>query len=180
MAGTSECFFSNLLNDNETLFDDPCQLSIDSTVVELIITFCYSGTIEITGDNIKFVLAGATELKINSLISVCCEKLYEMLTVNNCVQILEIADKHGLQTLKANALAVISEVLPHVIELPEFFKLNCSQIFWLLEQLSNHNGIFVNLLESLCEVERLFATSKTNDDTQSTFRAAVSNKFSYR
>lgn len=185
MAGTSGYFYSNLLNvtsDKKTfagcvLLDDPCQLSVDSTVVEQIITFCYSGTIEITVDNVEFILAGAAELEINSLMSVCCTKLDEMMSANNCIQLLEIADKHGLMTVKSNALAIISEVLPNVIQLPEFFKLNGSQIMWLLTQLSkSQHAIFGNLLASIREVESLFASSNGNADNQSIFRAAVSNK----
>lgn len=181
MAGTSEYFFSNLLNVDDTksgcsTFLDPCQLSIDSTALEAIIKFCYSSPIEITNQNVELVLVGATLLEIESLVSACCETLYEMLTVNNCIRLLEIAEKHKLWTLKQNALAIMSEVLPQITKLPEFFKLSGAQILWLLQQLASSEGdIFGDLLDSVYQVESLFKSLKSNADTQSIFRAAVGN-----
>lgn len=187
MAGTSKYFFSNLLkaNDVDTMagcpsFRDPCQLSIDGTALETIIGFCYSDAIELTIQNVELVLVGAMELEIDSLVSVCCQTLDEILTINNCIRLLEIADKHKLMTLKENALAVMSEVLPQVTELPEFPKLSGVQILWLLGQLStrDHRGdIFINLLDSVKVIESSLTSLQTNGDAQSIFRAAVGNAY---
>lgn len=185
MAGTSDYFFNSLLNADDhdssaecPTFENPCQLNIVSDALEMIITFCYSNSIDITVDNVENILAGAKELRIESLVPVCCSMLEEMLDINNCIRLLEIADKHELEALRENAIAIISEVLPHVSKLPEFFNLNGTQILWLLEQLSNsQDEMFANLLDSVYEVERTFAVLKLNSETQSIFRAAVSCTF---
>lgn len=182
MAGTSEYYFNNLLNADEhdnpdeyTTLDNPYRLNIDSEALEMIITFCYSGGVELTVDNVESVLAGAKELQIDSLVLLCGDMLEDTLSINNCIQYLQIADKYDLDVLKGNALAIISDVLPHVNELPEFFHISGAQIIWLLEQLANsHDDMLGNLLNSIHQVESTFAALNLDGDSQSVFRAAVS------
>lgn len=184
MAGKSDYFFNNLLNGNELdtgteYIDDvnSCQLNIDSDAVEVIITFCYSGAAELTIDNVENVLDGAKELLIDSLVLLCAEMLENMLDIKNCIQLLKIADKQELIYLKRNALAIICEELPHINRLPEFYHLNGSEMFWLIELLSNsQDGIFDDLIKSLNEAEKAFASLHliAGSDTKMAIRAAVS------
>lgn len=182
MAGTSEYYFNNLLNaDQHDTFDDctpldsPYSLNIEPEAVEMIIEFCYSGNIELTDDNVESILAGAKELQIESLISLCGVVLEGMLNINNCIRFLEIADKHEFDGLKKNALAMILDVLPQINELPEFFGMDGVQIVWLLEMLANnHDDMFAELLESVQQVENSFAALKLDGNSKSVFRAAVS------
>lgn len=189
MAGTSEYYFNNLLNTDEhdtldectcTTLDDPYPLNVESEALEMIITFCYSGAVELTVDNVEYVLAGAKELQIDSLVSLCADMLEDTLSINNCIQYLQIADKHDFGVLRVNALAIISGVLPHVNKLPEFFHISGAQIIWLLEQLaSSHDDMFGNLLDSIQEVETTFTALNLDGDSQSVFRAAVSQNFCF-
>lgn len=183
MAGKSDYFFNNLLNDIEhdtysdyTAPDYSCQLKIDSEAVEVIITFCYTGAAELTIDNVESVLIGANVLQIDSLTLLCHEMLGQLLDVTNCIRVLEIGDKYEIGTLKENALAIISEELPHINRLPEFYHLNGSQMFWLIELLSNsQDGIFDDLLNSLNHAENIFPSHLLGvNDTQDVIRAAVS------
>lgn len=184
MAGKSDYFFNNLLNGVEhdkftdyTTLSNSCQLNIDSEAVDVIITFCYTGAAELTIDNVESVLIGARTLEIDSLYSLCGEMLEELLDMTNCIRLLEIADKHDIEIVKENALAIISEELPHINRLPEFYHLNGSQMFWLIELLSNRkNGIFDDLLKSLNDAEGVFPNYFIADtDTHVAIRAAVSN-----
>ncbi|XP_031629439.1 uncharacterized protein LOC116344811 [Contarinia nasturtii] len=170
MAGKSDYFFNTLLNavNNEsenvtdehnsflqcTTLDIVCQLSIDSLALEMIITFCYSGAIELTVDNVESMLIGARELAIDSLTLLCSKMLGDILDRNNCIQILEIADKQEIDTLREKSITVISAELPNISRLPEFYLLNGYQMYWLIELLSNsQNGIFDDLLKSLNDAE---------------------------
>lgn len=183
MAGKSDYYFNNLLNGVEhdkfsdyTALDNSCQLNIVSEAVDVIITFCYTGAAELTIDNVENVLIGARKLQIDSLALLCDEMFEQLLDVTNCVRFLEIADKHEIESLKANALAIITEELPHINRLPEFYHLNGSQMFWLIELLSNsQDGIFDDLLKSLNEAENMFPIHRLADtDAYSAIRAAVS------
>lgn len=182
IAGKSNYFWCNLFNGDDHARANSYKLNIDSKALELIISFCYTGCVELTVDNVESVLLGAKELQMDSLISVCTEMLEDILNIDNCVHILEIADKQELDSIKQNAIALIAEELPHIDRLPEFFLLNGSQMFWLIQLLSNsQDGIFDELLQSLDSVESTFAWMKpdvlTDSDTQSAIRAAVSPFF---
>lgn len=191
MAGKSDYFFNNLLsvnNENATNADNNtflqyasiynmCQVSIDSVALEMIITFCYSGAIELTVDNVESMLIGARELLIDSLTALCNELLTTELDRNNCIQILEIADKQEMDELREKALTVISAELPHINKLPEFYLLNGYQMYWLIETLSNsHDGVFDDLLKSLNDAESSLPCCLFDGttDTHAAIRAAVS------
>lgn len=183
MAGKSDYFFNKLLNaaEHDTFadymaFNNSCQLNIDSDAVEAIITFCYTGTVELTVDNVDSVYDGANQLQIESLIILCCDMLEDTLDITNCIRYLDIADKQRLHGLKESALEIISEELPHINRLPEFYLLNGPQMSRLIELLSSsQNGIFDKLQESLNAAEKMFFSMHLFDgnDTQRAMRAAV-------
>lgn len=184
MAGKSDYFFNNLLavGDHNKLTEcsviqnDFCRLNIDSESLEMIITFCYSGAVELTIDNVEYVLIGAIELQIDSLIVLCSQMLDDLLCINNCIRFLEIADKYNLMDLRDNSLSIVAERLPNVNKLPEFYHLDGSQMFWLIELLSkSKDGIFDDLLKSLNDAENVFPPHLlASASTHSAIRAAVS------
>lgn len=177
MSGTCDYFFNNLLNANDSN-NKMCCLNIDSAALEMIITFCYSGAIELTVDNVENILIGAKELQAESLMLVCQDMLEDLLDMNNCIRMLEIADRNDLESLRTLAIDVILEEMPQIDKLPEFYHMNGTQMLWLIELLSSdHNGIFGTLLNSIYATENTFSTLKRgffNADMQSAFRAAVS------
>lgn len=178
MAGKSDFFFYNLLNgdDRDILSDtmNSCKVDISSEALELIIAFCYSGCVELTMDNVESVLVGAKELQIESLTVVCTEMLEEALNIDNCIRILAIADTQQLDLLREITIEMIADELPHINRLPEFFHLNGSQMFWLIQLVSScHHGVFNDLLKSWNDIERLLSTD-IDSERQSSVRAAVS------
>lgn len=176
MSGTSDYFFNNLLNAN-VLSNKVCKLNVDSAALEMIITFCYSGAIELTIDNVENVLTGAKELQVESLVLVCNEMLEDLLDMNNCIRLLEIADRNDLKALRTLALDVILEEMPQIDKLPEFYHMNATQVLRLIELLSSDaNGVFGTLLSSIYAAENAYSSSKlvVNVEMQSAFRAAVS------
>lgn len=187
MAGTSDYFFNNLVNVGEHdthaghASDNACQLNIDSEAVEMIVTFCYSGSVELTAETVEDVLTGAKALKIASLAIRCGEMLQDILDVTNCIRLLEIADKFELGALKDAALEILADEIHQINKLPEFRQLSGSQMLWLVELLSNcQDGIFDELLQSLNSNENAFSSMKTGDsEAQSAIRAAVSVDFEY-
>lgn len=176
MSGTCDYFFNNILNANDSS-NKMCKLKVDSAALEMIITFCYSGAIELNVDNVENILAGAKELQVESLILVCNDMLEDLLDMNNCIRLLEIADRNDLESLRTLALDVILEEMPQIDKLPEFYLMNGTQMLWLIELLSSDaNGVFGTLLSSIYAAENSFSALKPvfNADMQSAFRAAVS------
>lgn len=187
MSGSSDYFFNNLLNANDRSTShestasktNSCQLSsCDAAGLEMIITFCYTGAIELTVDNVENVLAGAKELQIESLIFVCCQMLEETLDMTNCIRLLQIADKNDLESLRTLALELVSEEWPQINKLPEFYSMDGAQMLWFIQLLSSgQDEIFNTLLGSIAAAERTFSalTPAVSDDMRSAFRAAVNN-----
>lgn len=183
MSGSSDYFFNNVLNANDKStsilkINSLIPVEIDSVALEMIITFCYSGAIELTIDNVESVLGGANKLQIDSLISICRQWLEEALDINNCIRILEISDEHDLDSLHNLSLELIWEEWPQINKLPEFYHLDGSQMLWLIDLLSqDKDDIFRTLLASICAAENAFAALRPglNDDMRSAFRAAVNN-----
>jgi hypothetical protein len=64
--------------------------------VESMIHFCYSGSLQISFDNIDQLLHAATHLQIKDAVDLCSKFLIESCRINNCVDIYKIADLYSL------------------------------------------------------------------------------------
>jgi hypothetical protein len=64
--------------------------------VETMINFCYSGSLEITLNNIDQLLHAATHLQIPTAIDLCSKYLIHSCSINNCLDIYKIADLYSL------------------------------------------------------------------------------------
>lgn len=178
MAGSSDYFFTALTTGGRHSENLNQTFDVNSETVDMIVGYCYTGGIQLTIANVDNVLNGAKALQIESLIMNCCDMLGKELNSKNCIQFLEIADKHGLELLKDNSLAIISDELPFVNKLPEFYRLTSSQMRWLIKLLSANHEVFANLLDLICSAEKTFSIVNPgfyDSGTQSAFCAAVTN-----
>lgn len=64
--------------------------------VESMINFCYSGSLEITLNNIDQLLHAATHLQIPTAIDLCSKFLLQSCSIENCIDIYKIADLYSL------------------------------------------------------------------------------------
>ncbi|CAF3894793.1 unnamed protein product [Rotaria sordida] len=67
-----------------------------SNGVELMINFCYTGSLLITFDNIDDLLHAATHLQIKDAIILCSQFLIESCAIKNCIDIYKISDLYSL------------------------------------------------------------------------------------
>lgn len=186
MAGLSDFFYEKLFNkdnkDDSTEFvmiEDPFLLNIHSTTLELIISFCYSKNIKLTSQNTEDLLDAASLLKIKKLETVCCNSIGDMMSTNNCLKYLQIAEKYNLNVLLDKAFNMISENLPEICRTAEFYRLDFFRMNWLLENLSKHeDGIYDDLLKSLKRSESEYAALMpelfNENETLPVVRSAVS------
>lgn len=186
MAGSSDYFYGKLqktdINDNANDFisiDDPYRFDIHSSILDLIIKFCYMGHIVLTDNNIKSLLIAAGTLKIPNLLAQCCEAIDKMLSPSNCLQYIQIAKDHHMNDLLDKSLDLIADNLIDVCKTNEFYRLSIPQMNWLLRNLSkNQNGLYDDLLKSLKRSESEFVSLMpqlfTDSDTLSIVRSAVS------
>ncbi|KAJ8021102.1 Kelch-like protein 20 [Holothuria leucospilota] len=94
---------------------------IDPIAMEIILSFMYTGTIEITVENVQIVLCGASMLNMASLRNVCCTFLQAQLDASNCLGIHSFADMYSCEDLKNVAQRFIYQHFPEVIQTEEFF-----------------------------------------------------------
>lgn len=167
MAGTSEYFFSNLLNADEHDNIVTLTINMDSKTIETIVNFCYSGVAELTSDNVGDVLSGAKALGIESLRMFCVEMLSKTLNTENCIRFFEIADVHQLGMLRENALAMITSAFPNVSHLPQLFKLSDQQWVRIAQKmLGDQDELFHSLLDALNALN-------VDEDNRSVVRVSV-------
>jgi len=111
--------------------------------LKLLLEFVYTGKLELTPGNIQEVLACAAQLQVKSVVGLCARYLDTNLDLENCVDILTIADTFTLQKLKHNVLRFLSENLKQFCKMPEFQRLDPSQITSLL-----NSNFPINMSES--------------------------------
>lgn len=185
MAGTSEYFYEKLLKPDKMnssdfiTFLDPLRFDIHSSILELIITFCYKGQITLTDANINEILEAAGTLKITALLNQCRDAINDLLTPENCLQFIQVAKEYHLNELIDKALNFIANNLVDVCKTCDFNRLDTPQMNWLLRLLSkNQCGLYDDLLKLLHPTKSELAASIpqmfTNSSTSSIVRLAVS------
>lgn len=86
LAGCSPYLLAMFTNGMlETAKDHVEIQGIDPVAMEIILAFMYTGTIEITVENVQIVLGGASMLNMTSLRNVCCTFLQSQLAATNCL-----------------------------------------------------------------------------------------------
>lgn len=163
MATSSDYFYEKLTktgNDSLSEYvvvDDPYQVEMDSKTAEQIISFCYSGNIELAADTLDNILAGAKELKITSLMRPCSELLEEILNESNCLQMFEMAEEYQLNGLQEKAMSMINFNLPMICKSFEFYHMDIVTVRRLFQNLSRiRDGVFDDLIKSLDPAESEF------------------------
>lgn len=188
MAGTSEYFYEKLLKPDKMnssdfmTFFDPLRFDIHSSILEMIITFCYKGQITMTDTNINEILEAAGTLKITTLLNQCRGGIDDLLTAENCLQLIQVAKEYHLNDLIDKALNFIANNLVDICKTCDFNRLDTPQMNWLLRLLSkNQCGLFDDLLKLLhpskSELAPLIPQMFTNSETSSIIRLAVSLMF---
>jgi len=111
--------------------------------LRLLLEFVYTGKLELTPENIQEVLACAAQLQVKSVVALCARYLDTNLDLENCVDILTLADTFTLHKLRHNVLRFLSENLKQFCKTPEFQRLDSSQISSLL-----NSNFPINMSES--------------------------------
>ncbi|XP_042372263.1 kelch-like protein 10, partial [Plectropomus leopardus] len=130
-------FFRDLLHDETSTSEQQVyHLSkVSSNTVSLIINYAYSGSIEVTEENVLELLAGADVYDIKGIVQTCCDFLEQHLNYKNCVHIWMLADFHKCPLLSQKAYLYI---LRHFEEVAEYsvklLQLSVEQMADLIEK----------------------------------------------
>ena len=81
-------------------------LDFDEDAITSLVRFVYSGTVDITTDNVQYILEVANYLGIEFVQKECIRFLEENLNKNNCLNALQIADTFAFEYLREEAKLV--------------------------------------------------------------------------
>ncbi|KAF6211492.1 hypothetical protein GE061_012004 [Apolygus lucorum] len=119
-ASNSDYFratFGSPLTTNESVV----RLEFPSSVVDVIVEFCYTRSCSITEQNVQQLLPAADQIGIISLVKLCCKFLMERLAISNAYGIYRFASVYGCDALAHMAWnLILNRFVSFVEESPEF------------------------------------------------------------
>ncbi|XP_077283195.1 kelch-like protein 26 [Arctopsyche grandis] len=125
--------FKSHLNENKTdvqelVFDD-----IDSTNMNMLVDYCYTGNIEICENNVKDLLNLAGSLQIVPIVRACCHFLEESIDIKNCLEITTLAKLFSCTILEHLGLDFARNHFKELVRSKDFVKLDCSHVISLIK-----------------------------------------------
>ncbi|XP_022091219.1 kelch-like protein 17 isoform X2 [Acanthaster planci] len=134
LAGCSPYLRAMFTNGMKETAEDQVEIhGVDPVAMEIILTFMYTGFIEINVENVQIVLAGASMLSMSSLRNVCCTFLQSQLDASNCLGIHSFADMYSCTDLENASRRFIYQHFREVIQAEEFFLLAEQDVVELLK-----------------------------------------------
>ena len=119
-------FTNDMIESKQT--EVQIQDSIESTAMELLLEFAYTGQIVINTSNVQSLLIGASFLQLFGVRDACCEYLKIRLHANNVLGVKSFADTLGCHTLVEASKKFIQKHFKEVSKSDEFLSLDFSEI----------------------------------------------------
>ncbi|KAF0717140.1 ring canal kelch, partial [Aphis craccivora] len=140
-------YFRNIFTgSNERNIDHIINIGdLDSTVLQLLINYIYTGEIIITEGNVKVLLSAANFLKLDYVKNVCVEFLQTQLDASNCLGIKAFAVLNDCMELSKSSQTYIKDRFLEVVNHDEFLSLSSVEVIKLI----SCNDIFVQLEEKV-------------------------------
>jgi len=110
------------------------EIHVSGTAIKLLVEFAYCGTLEITPENNQDLLVGANFLCIDSVIRACCTYLHGNLSIENCVDVLELAVSLDQLQLQQNVESFMILHFEEFVQQEIFLKMPVKQLLGLLEK----------------------------------------------
>ncbi|CAH1710740.1 unnamed protein product [Aphis gossypii] len=120
---------------------------LDSTALQLLINYIYTGEIIITEGNVKVLLPAANFLQLDYVKNVCVEFLKTQLDASNCLGIKAFADLHDCMELSKMSQTYIKNKFLEMVNYDEFLSLSSVEVIKLI----SCDDIFVQQEEKLFE-----------------------------
>ena len=134
LAGASpylQAMFTNgMLESGKTKIDLG---GIDPQTMDSLLEFVYTGSVELTTNNVQQLLSGASMLHLTSLSKSCSSFLEAHLDHTNCLGIRAFADMYSCTTLEQFAFRYICEHFLEVVKSDEFLELDKEGLIDLLK-----------------------------------------------
>ena len=101
---------------------------ISGSVMEDVLEFIYTGTVELTEENAKELIAAGNYLLIPSLKTVSGRFLEQEMSNSNCISTFYFAEKYDCDELISDSRSFIHTNFASIAELDEFFSLDAKEV----------------------------------------------------
>ncbi len=106
---------------------------IEARMLESLLDFVYSSTVEISEENVQSLLTAASLLQLIPVVEACCEFLRVRLDPDNCLGIAGFAERYGCANLHEISLQFALSNFTEVAESDEFLAAQPQEIINLLK-----------------------------------------------
>ncbi|XP_016662138.1 ring canal kelch homolog isoform X1 [Acyrthosiphon pisum] len=101
---------------------------LNSTTLQLLVDYIYTGEIMFTQENVQVLLLASNVLQLDFVNRACVEFLQKQLDVSNCIYIKKFADLHNCTELMSSSEAYIKQNFLEVIKGDEYLSLSCEDL----------------------------------------------------
>lgn len=121
-------------------------LDIPASVIEVLLDFVYTETVNVSVENVQELLPAACLLQLNGVKQACSEFLEKQLDPSNCLGIRIFAENHSCETLQQAAELFTFKYFEDVIRHEEFRSLSLKDVDFLVNsdeiQVSSEESVF--------------------------------------
>ncbi|XP_060870641.1 ring canal kelch homolog isoform X2 [Metopolophium dirhodum] len=121
--------FTNFDESNKDLINIR---ELDSTILQLLVDYIYSGEIMVTKENVQVLLPAANVLQLDYVNSVCAVFLQKQMDPSNCLGIRAFADLHNCTDLLLSSEAYIKQHFLEVVKGEDFLSLSSEDLVKLI------------------------------------------------
>lgn len=122
-------FKTPIKNNNQCFFEIP---GINGETLEIVVKCCYTNKIDLNEKNAEAVIKIASILQMTELEDICKQYFRSRMWTANCLRVLQIGEKYGLDDLKSYASAFTFRYLGNVAKCQEFMHLNSINLSYIL------------------------------------------------
>ncbi|XP_060872931.1 kelch-like protein 3 [Metopolophium dirhodum] len=132
LMSASQYFLAMFSNFNESKKDVVNIKELDSTVLQLLVDYIYTGQIMISKENVQVLLPAANFFQLDFVKIACIEFLQTQLDPQHCIGIRAFADLHNCLELLSSSEAYIRKKFLDVVKGKEFLSLSTEEVIELI------------------------------------------------
>ena len=105
---------------------------LDEVVIENILEYIYTGKIDINNENADLIFSASVYLQIKPLQSICERFLLSHTDLDNCVDVLHLANSNSCNDLANNVIGFIKENITQIIDKKSFESIDSDTFIQLI------------------------------------------------
>ncbi|XP_055855960.1 kelch-like protein 5 [Episyrphus balteatus] len=128
LCASSDVFLGMFGGSMREAAENKGNLDIEGPILELVIKYIYTASIELTADTVEDILRAACLLQLTPLKSLCCDFIVKQLDSSNCLGIALFAEQYNLDDLYKQSETFVCDNFGKLRKDEEFFKLDVYQL----------------------------------------------------